>query len=240
MSYSLFISDLHLSVNHAHSSKAFQHFISTLTSEVEALYILGDLFEYWAGDDDLDTPFHTEVINALHGLSTQGINIYLMHGNRDFLMGEKLAHAAGATMLDDPVLLDLHGTPTLLSHGDMLCTDDIEYQKFRIMIRSEKFQEKFLAQPLVERKAYIEQLRQQSIAAKQSKATDMMDVNDEAVAALLREYDYPRLIHGHTHRPNRHEHIVDDHLCERWVLSDWDQEPTALRCDATSCSSITI
>ncbi len=163
-----------------------------------------------------------------------------MHGNRDFLMGEKLAHAAGATMLDDPVLLDLHGTPTLLSHGDMLCTDDIEYQKFRIMIRSEKFQEKFLAQPLVERKAYIEQLRQQSIAAKQSKATDMMDVNDEAVAALLREYDYPRLIHGHTHRPNRHEHIVDDHLCERWVLSDWDQEPTALRCDATSCSSITI
>jgi len=240
MSFTLFISDLHLSTDHAHSSKAFQQFVSTLTPEVEALYILGDLFEYWAGDDDRDTPFHTEVIGALHGLSAHGINIYLMHGNRDFLMGEELAQAAGATLLDDPVLLDLYGTPTLLSHGDTLCTDDIEYQKFRTMVRSTKFQDEFLAQPLVERKAYIEQLRQQSNDAKQSKASEIMDVNDEAVASLLRKYNYPRLIHGHTHRPNRHEHMVDDHLCVRWVLSDWDQQPTALRCDAAGCTTITI
>jgi len=240
MSYSLFISDLHLSTDHAHSSKAFQRLISKLTAEVEALYILGDLFEYWAGDDDLDTSFHTEVVNALHGLSARGINLYLMHGNRDFLMGNKLIQAAGATLLSDPTLLNLYGTPTLLSHGDTLCTDDIEYQEFRTMIRSKKFQGKFLAQPLVERKAYIEQLRQQSKAAKQSKANEIMDVNDEAVATLLREYNYPRLIHGHTHRPDQHEHMVDNHLCERWVLSDWDQQPIALRCDATGCSTINV
>ncbi|MDX8386016.1 MAG: UDP-2,3-diacylglucosamine diphosphatase [Gallionella sp.] len=240
MSYSLFISDLHLSTDHAHSSEAFRRFTSTLAPEVEALYILGDLFEYWAGDDDLDALFHTDVINALHGLSASGINLYLMHGNRDFLMGEKLAQAAGATLLNDPVLLDLYGTPTLLTHGDTLCTDDIEYQQFRTMVRSKKFQEEFLAQSLAERKAYIEQLRRQSNAAKQSKASEIMDVNDEAVATLLRDYNYPRLIHGHTHRPNRHEHRVDNHLCERWVLSDWDQHPTALRCDATGCSTIPV
>jgi len=240
MSYSLFISDLHLSADHAHSRKIFQHFINTLTPEVEALYILGDLFEYWAGDDDLDAPFHTEIINNLHGLSARGTNLYLMHGNRDLLMGEDLAQAASATLINDPVLLDLYGTPTLLSHGDTLCTDDIEYQKFRTMVHSKKFQEEFLAQPLVERKTYIEKLRRQSDAAKQNKASEIMDVNDEAVATLLRDYNYPRLIHGHTHRPNRHEHMVDNHLCERWVLSDWDQQPTALRCDATGCRTITV
>ncbi len=240
MPYSLFISDLHLSTDHAHSIKAFQRFISTLTAEVEALYILGDLFEYWAGDDDMDTPFHKQIVNTLCKASTLGIKVYLMHGNRDFLMGETLADAAGATMLDDPVLLDLYGTPTLISHGDTLCTDDIEYQKFRTMVRSNKFQDEFLSKPLAERKAYIEQLRQESNVAKQSKASEIMDVNDEAVATLLREHNYPRLIHGHTHRPNRHEHRLDNHLCERWVLSDWDREPTALRCDATGCHTITV
>jgi UDP-2,3-diacylglucosamine hydrolase len=240
MPHTLFISDLHLSADHPHSIAAFRRFISTLAPQAEALYILGDLFEYWAGDDDRHDPFHAQVISALHDLAAHGISIYLMHGNRDLLMGAVFARAAGATLLDDPALLDLYGTPTLLSHGDKLCTDDVEYQRFRAQVHDAAFQESFLAQPLAARKAYIEQLRQHSTAAKQGKDSAIMDVNDEAVAALLREYRYPRLIHGHTHRPRRHEHVVDGHDCERWVLSDWDQDAAALRCDAQGCRTISF
>lgn len=238
MPHTLFISDLHLSADHPHSIAAFQRFVATLAPQAEALYILGDLFEYWAGDDDRHDPFHAQVITALHGLAAHGVRIYLMQGNRDLLMGDALAQAAGATLLDDPTLLDLHGTPTLITHGDRLCTDDVEYQQFRARVRDAEFQKNFLAQPLAARKAYIEQLRQHSNTAKQRKASAIMDVNDDAVAALLREYRYPRLIHGHTHRPKRHEHVVDAHRCERWVLSDWDQRTSALRCDARGCQAV--
>lgn len=240
MPHTLFISDLHLSHDHPHSSAAFRRFVATLAMQAEAVYILGDLFEYWAGDDDRHDPFHAGVVAALNGLATAGIRIYLMHGNRDLLIGEELARAAGAALLDDPTLLDLYGTPTLLSHGDKLCTDDVEYQKFRAQVHDADFQKNFLAQPLAARKAYIEQLRRQSTAAKQDKDSAIMDVSDAAVAALLREYHYPRLIHGHTHRPRRHEHTVDGHRCERWVLSDWDQQATALRCDAQGCRAVSF
>jgi UDP-2,3-diacylglucosamine hydrolase len=240
MPHTLFISDLHLSADHPHSMAAFQRFMATLAPQTEALYILGDLFEYWAGDDDMHDPFHAVVIDALHDLAMHGIKIYLMHGNRDLLMGETFAKACHANLLSDPTLLDLYGTATLVSHGDKLCTDDVEYQQFRAQVHSLDFQRNFLAQPLAERKAYIELLRKQSTAAKQSKDAAIMDVNDAAVAALLREYHYPRLIHGHTHRPKRHEHSVDGNMCERWVLSDWDQKPSALRCDAQGCSVVEI
>jgi UDP-2,3-diacylglucosamine hydrolase len=155
-------------------------------------------------------------------------------------MGIELAQACKATLLDDPAQLDLYGTPTLLSHGDTLCTDDIEYQNFRTQVRDETFQKNFLAQPLAARKAHIEQLRQRSTLAKQHKDSVIMDVNDDAVTALLRTYHYPRLIHGHTHRPNRHEHNVDGRNCERWVLGDWYQQGSALRCDAQGCRSISF
>ncbi len=240
MSHTLFISDLHLSADHPNSMAAFQRFITTIAPQAEALYILGDLFEYWAGDDDRDDPFHARIINALHDLAAQGVKIYLMHGNRDLLMGDALAQAAGTTLLDDPTLLDLYGTPTLVSHGDKLCTDDIEYQQFRAQVHDAEFQKDFLAKPLAARKAYIEQLRQKSTIAKTSKDSAIMDVSDDAVADLLREYGYPRLIHGHTHRPNRHEHVVNGHRCERWVLSDWDQQALALRCDARGCRVISF
>jgi UDP-2,3-diacylglucosamine hydrolase len=240
MSHTLFISDLHLSADHPHSMAAFQRFIASFALKADALYILGDLFEYWAGDDDRSDFFNAKVVDALHDVTKQGVKIYLMHGNRDLLMGDTLAQAAGATMLDDPTLLDLYGTPTLISHGDKLCTDDVEYQKFRVQVHDSTFQKNFLAQPLAERKAYIEQLREQSNAAKQSKDSAIMDVNDAAVAAMLREYRYPRLIHGHTHRPKRHEHMVDGHCCERWVLSDWDQQASALCCDAQGCRAISF
>jgi UDP-2,3-diacylglucosamine hydrolase len=240
MPHTLFISDLHLSADHPHSMAAFQRFMATLAPKSEALYILGDLFEYWAGDDDMHDPFHARVIDALHDLALRGIKIYLMHGNRDLLMRDAFAQACHARLLSDPTLLDMYGMSTLISHGDKLCTDDVEYQRFRAQVHSPDFQRNFLAQPLAERKAYIELLRKQSTAAKQSKDAAIMDVNDAAVAALLREYHYPRLIHGHTHRPKRHEHSVDGNKCERWVLSDWDQKPSALRCDAKGCSVVEI
>lgn len=246
MPHSLFISDLHLSADQPHSMAAFRRFIAGLAPQAcpepsrraEALYILGDLFDYWAGDDDLEDEFYAQVVAALRGLAQHGTQVYLLHGNRDLLMGETLANACHATLLNDPALVDLYGTPTLLSHGDMLCTHDAEYQRYRAQVHDADFQRQFLAKPLAERKAYIAQLRERSIAEKQSKDSAIMDVDDNAVAALLREHGYPRLIHGHTHRPDRHEHRVDGHVCERWVLGDWHQQGSALRCDAQGCRSI--
>ena len=231
MTHTLFISDLHLSADHPHSTAAFDKFIETLARQAEALYVLGDLFEYWAGDDDLHDPYHQHVIDAFRSL--KDTRVYLMHGNRDLLMGEELAHTCNATLLPDPTLIDLYGSPTLISHGDALCTDDLEYQKFRNLVHSIDFKQEFLAKSLSERKAYIEQLRHHSETEKKTKNMSIMDVNSEAVAALLREFHYPRLIHGHTHRPARHEHLIEGHLCERWVLSDWDSQILALRCDTS-------
>ena len=232
MPHSLFISDLHLSASQPHSMAAFRRFIAGLAPQAEALYILGDLFDYWAGDDDLEDEFHAQVIAALRGLARHGTQVYLLRGNRDLLMGDALANACHATLLSDPALIDLYGTPTLLSHGDTLCTGDTEYQRYRSQVHDADFQRQFLAKPLAERKAYIAQLRSRSMVEKQSKDSAIMDVDDDAVAALLREHGYPRLIHGHTHRPDRHEHLVDGHICERWVLGDWSDKANALRCDS--------
>lgn len=238
MSHTLFISDLHLSAAHAGSMAAFQRFITEVAPQAEVLYILGDLFEYWAGDDDLQDEFHARVIAVLSGLARHGTLVYLLHGNRDLLIGEVLANACQAKVLQDPTLLDLYGTPTLLSHGDILCADDVEYQRYRAQVHDAAFQQQFLARPLTERKAYIAQLRARSTLEKQIKNSAIMDVSDSAVAALLRAYRYPRLIHGHTHRPDRHEHIVDGHRCERWVLGDWHQQGSALRCDEQGCRAL--
>ena len=235
MPHSLFISDLHLCAEHPHSLQAFLDFIQHRVPKAEALYILGDLFEYWAGDDDLGDPFHQRVIHALQTLSRGGTRVYLMHGNRDLLMGRSLEQASGATLLPDPTLLELYGTPTLLTHGDTLCTDDVAYQTYRSQVHDPAWQQQFLAQPLAQRKAFIEQLRARSESEKQTKSSDIMDVNDDAVARLLRAHNYPRLIHGHTHRTRRHLHTVDGHHCERWVLGDWDTTGNALRCDGSGC-----
>ena len=233
MPHSLFISDLHLSHDHPHSTEMFLRFAADIAPAAEALYILGDLFEYWAGDDDAGDPFHLRITGTLRQLDAQGTRIFIMHGNRDFLMDEELGAACHATLLDDPTLLDLYDTPTLLTHGDALCTGDTEYQRFRSLVRSSDWQAQFLAQPLARRKAQIEQLRMQSRNEKSLKTMDIMDVNVAAVEDLLRQYHYPRLIHGHTHRPAKHLHQPDGHLCERWVLGDWDSGKAAiLRCDA--------
>ncbi|MBI5889377.1 MAG: UDP-2,3-diacylglucosamine diphosphatase [Nitrosomonadales bacterium] len=231
MSHSLFISDLHLSTAHPRSTELFLRFAADTAPKAEALFILGDLFEYWAGDDDLDDPFHLRICDTLRNLDAHGTRIFIMHGNRDFLMDEELGSACNATLLDDPTMIDLYGTPTLLTHGDTLCTDDTEYQRFRAQVRNDAWQAQFMAQPLAQRKAQIEQLRMQSESQKRSKEMALMDVNMEAVNELLRQNNYPRLIHGHTHRPARHLHHVDGHTCKRWVLGDWDNQANALHCD---------
>jgi UDP-2,3-diacylglucosamine hydrolase len=238
MPHSLFISDLHLSEAHPQTSAQFLKFLSDIAPQAEALYILGDLFEYWAGDDDLDSPFHRSICSAMAALAAHGTRLYLMHGNRDFLMERALADACHAILLPDPTLIDLYGTPTLLSHGDALCTDDSAYQQFRAMVRSNDWRTAFLARPLAQRKAQIEQLRRQSEDSKRSKSAEIMDVNAQAVHQLLRDHNYPRLIHGHTHRPARHVLHLDNHTCERWVLGDWDTRANALRVDSEQISAL--
>ena len=218
----------------------FLNFMQHIAPQAEALYILGDLFEYWAGDDDRDSPFHRQITDALRTLAGNGTRINLMHGNRDLLMGQELAQASAATLLPDPVLLDLYGTPTLLTHGDLLCTDDTAYQKYRKQVHEPSWQRQFLAQPLSQRKDFIGQLRAHSENEKKYKADEIMDVNADAVASLLRAHRYPRMIHGHTHRLKRHLHSVDGHSCERWVLGDWHESGNALRCDASGCKWETL
>lgn len=236
--HSLFISDLHLCSTRPAITRQFVDFLQTSAAGAEALYILGDLFEYWAGDDDLSDVRHQEIIGALNQLASSGTRLFFMHGNRDFLLAEGFARATNATLLSDPTLLTLYGRQALLSHGDILCTDDTEYQAFRHQVREPAWQRQFLAQPLADRKAQIEVLRQRSEQEKSRKAESIMDVNQAAVHALLREHNYPELlIHGHTHRPAKHVVQVDGHVCERWVLGDWYEQGSCLRCDASGCSS---
>jgi len=240
MSHTLFISDLHLSEDQPHITQLFLNFTRNIASRADALYILGDLFEYWAGDDDRDTPFHQQIITAMREVSRLGTPLFIMHGNRDFLMDEQLARACNANILPDPAFIDLYGTPTLLTHGDALCTDDKEYQAFRKQVREPAWRSNFLAQPLAQRKAQIEQLRKMSEVQKQVKTQEIMDVNLTAVKEQFRSHHYPRMIHGHTHRLKHHLHEVDGKTCERWVLGDWHQTGNTLRCDASGCSFQTI
>jgi UDP-2,3-diacylglucosamine hydrolase len=237
---SLFISDLHLAAERPRIVEQFFSFAAGPAHGVDALYVLGDLFEYWVGDDDLDDPLNRSVAQAFTKLAANGTAVYFMHGNRDLLVGSEFAQRASARLLDDPSLIDLHGTPTLLMHGDTLCTDDVEYQKFRAYARNPQNQARFLAQPVAARHAEMEALRRRSESAKQDKTAEIMDVNPEAVEQALRRAGYPRLIHGHTHRPARHVHRIDGHECERWVLGDWYDTGSYLRCDASGCESITL
>lgn len=236
----LFIADLHLSSGRPAINAQFFAFLAGPAREAEALYILGDLFEYWAGDDDIDDPFNRSVVQALRALADAGVAVSLLRGNRDFLLGAEFARQAGATLLDDAVLIDLDGTPTLVMHGDTLCTDDHAYLEFRETVRHPQWIAKFLGQPLALRKAHIENLRQHSEQEKQRKSMDIMDANPAAVADVLRAHGYPRLIHGHTHRPARHTHVVDGRPCERWVLADWYERGSYLLCDAAGVRSITL
>jgi UDP-2,3-diacylglucosamine hydrolase len=240
MAHTLFISDLHLTAERPHITRQFLDFVEHVVPEAEALYILGDLFEYWVGDDDTEDPLNVAVATALARLSPRGTAVYLMHGNRDLLIGHAFAERCNASIIPDPTLIDLYGTRTLLMHGDTLCTDDIEYQKFRVYARSAKSQEQFLQQPLATRRQQMLNMRAQSEASKSNKAAEIMDVSLATVEKVMRDHNYPRLIHGHTHRPARHVHRSDGHETERWVLSDWYVNASYLHCDSARCTPMIL
>ena len=216
----LFISDLHLDDSRPAVVEGFERFLSRTAAGADALYILGDLFEYWVGDDGLAMPLPARAAEALSQLAVR-VPVYFMHGNRDFLVADRFAAASGAKLLADPTVVDLYGKPTLLMHGDTLCTGDVAYQKFRAQVRSPAWQSAVLAKPLAARIAMARQLRETSDAAKGEKGMEIMDVAPEAVEAAFRAHACDTLIHGHTHRPGRHEHVVDGRKCVRWVLPDW-------------------
>jgi UDP-2,3-diacylglucosamine hydrolase len=218
---SLFISDLHLTEERPAANEQFIDFLEGKARTADALYILGDFFEYWIGDDDLEQPFNAVMAGLLRGLTRDGVPVYLMHGNRDFLLGERFCSATGAQLLADPTVHEVEGVKTLLVHGDTLCTDDADYQNWRRIARSEEWQREFLSKSRTERRSMILGLREKSKAVVQAKPAEIMDVNEEAVAEALRRHGVSRLVHGHTHRPGRHELSVDGRRAERWVLPDW-------------------
>jgi UDP-2,3-diacylglucosamine hydrolase len=238
--HTLFVSDLHLSAERPHINRQFFDFTGRIAPGADALYVLGDLFDYWLGDDDLGDPFNAAVADALHALSASGVPIRLMHGNRDLLIGRAFAHRCGAELIEDPLIAELYGVRTLLMHGDTLCTDDLEYQRFRAYAHDSGNQSRFLARPLATRHEEMLDLRRRSEESKRAKAADIMDVSVRAVEQVLRQHGYPRLIHGHTHRPARHVHVVDGRTCERWVLNDWYERGGYLRCDADGCAALSL
>ena len=235
MHHTLFISDLHLSADTTEATDTLLRFLRETAAAADALYVLGDLFEYWIGDEGLDQPYATQIAQAFRALAERGVGVYFMHGNRDFLIGARFAQTSGMQLLPDPALVDLYGRPTLLMHGDTLCSDDHEYQKFRAMVRDPAWQQAFLGKPLDERVRMAREVRGKSERAKQVKDMAIMDVTPATVEDTLRAHHYARLIHGHTHRPARHQHKVDGRDCERWVLADWYHHGSCLLCDASGC-----
>ena len=227
----LFISDLHLDPARPDITGQALQFLRSEAREAEALYILGDLFEAWVGDDDPE-PEKRRVIAALRELTDGGLPCHFMHGNRDFLVGEGFAAESGCTLLPDPTVVELYGTPVILIHGDTLCTDDHEYQAFRSMVRNPDWQRAMLARPLAERIALARQLRETSAASMADKSMDIMDVNQGAVEAAMREHGVYTMLHGHTHRPAVHRFELDGHEAVRIVLGDWYTQGSVLSWDA--------
>ena len=223
----LFISDLHLDAARPHIVELFTRFIAADVRAAEALYILGDLFESWIGDDD-DSPLALQVAQSLYALKQSGVPVFFMHGNRDFLLGEAYAKRAGMTLLDDPTVIDFGGEPTLLMHGDTLCTDDAAYQDFRAVVRNPDWQKQFRARSLSERHAFAAQARAESVKHTAGAKPEIMDVNQAAVLAAMRKHGVRTLIHGHTHRPATHRFEFDGQVAERIVLGDWYEQSSVL------------
>ncbi len=228
----LFISDLHLNAGQPRTLARFLHFCVDEAPAHAELLILGDLFEYWIGDDTLDDPADTvsrAVAAALRKLTQHGVALYVMHGNRDLLLGAGFLRATGARLLSDPVIAEIQGRSVLLAHGDAWCTQDLEYQQFRASVRQEARQRQFLASPREARQAFMGAARAHSEAGKREKAMEIMDVTPAAIEEALRACGLRLLIHGHTHRPAVHRLLIDGEPAERWVLPDWDFDSTPPR-----------
>ena len=224
----LFISDLHLTEERPEIIALFRTFLREEATQADALYILGDLFEAWMGDDAV-LPSMQPVLDELSTLTKNGVPIFVMVGNRDFLLGEQFEKMTGCKLLPDPTVINLYGTDTLLMHGDTLCTDDVEYQAFRKQVRNPAWQSAVLAKTIDERIAMAREARAESKARTQEKSEDIMDVNAEAVNEAFREHSVIRLIHGHTHRPAIHQLTVGEKTVTRIVLGDWYDKSSVLR-----------
>jgi UDP-2,3-diacylglucosamine hydrolase len=226
---SLFASDLHLDSEAPWAIESFISFLRGPARQAEALYLLGDIFEVWVGDDDT-TPDNSRICGALRELTASGVATYAIHGNRDFLLGEEFSRRTGVKLLPDPVMVELHGVRTLLSHGDVFCTEDASYQQLRSIVRQPRWQRRFLSLPIEARRTLANAARAGSKAHTQRTIPTIMDVNPEAVTCALRATGARRLIHGHTHRPAIHPGVIDGMQTERVVLAPWYE--------AASCVSV--
>lgn len=224
----LLISDLHLDTSRPHVTRLFVDFVREEARHANALYILGDLFEAWIGDDAADSTAD-DVARALSELHAHGVPCFYIHGNRDFLLGDAYARRARITLLPDPSVIEIEGQPTLLMHGDTLCTDDAPYQAFRAQSHTPQWQREFLARPIAQRLAFAEQARAESQRYTRSVEDAITDVNAEAVSSALKHGGVRLLIHGHTHRPHRHSTRIDGTPAERIVLGDWYEHGSVLR-----------
>ena len=230
-----FVADLHLTDERPVATGRFFRFLDEDAAGADALYILGDLFEAWIGDDH-DERVARDTAQRLKALAAAGTPVYFMHGNRDFMLAGRYAALSGMTLLADPTRIDLYGVPTLLMHGDTLCTDDTAYQAFRRRVRHPLTLALLRHLPPGWRRRLARRARAGSESAKAGKAAAIMDVNADAVVRVLREQRICRLIHGHTHRPARHVHAVDGRDCERWVVPDWYARWGYVVCDAAGCA----
>ena len=221
----LFISDLHLQPAHPATSAAFFDFLERHARRAQQLYLLGDLFEYWAGDDDIDDPYHQQIITALRAVSDAGVAVYWIAGNRDFLVGARFAEAASVTLLPETWVAEIADLRVVILHGDAQCTEDIKYQEFRAMVRQPAWQQQFTAMPLAQRKAIIAGLRADSRKEQGNKSDEIMDVTPQAIADVFTQTGTDVMIHGHTHRPALH--VMDGK--RRYVLPDWEADATPPR-----------
>ena len=234
MSSTLFVSDLHLDASRPRITRLFLEVLDTRGRDADAVYILGDLFEIWPGDDD-DSALSHEVTEGLRACVASGTPVHLMHGNRDFLIGAQFAARTGCRLLDDPARIDLYGSPVLLMHGDILCTDDVEYQAFRAEVRDPRWQEAFLRESLPARRDTARELRAKSRASTREKPESIRDVNPDTVVRLMTDHGVQQLIHGHTHRPGIHEFEIAGKPARRMVLGDWYRQGSLLECTPQGC-----
>ncbi|MCX7083548.1 MAG: UDP-2,3-diacylglucosamine diphosphatase [Methylococcales bacterium] len=225
----LFISDLHLSLEKPEITRRFLDFLEKRATQASALYILGDLFDTWIGDDD-PTPPNFKIRNQFKQLTQSGTAVYFQPGNRDFLLGKRFCLDTGITLLDDYAVIELKGLTTLLTHGDLLCTDDLPYQAFRTISHTIEWQQNVLSKPLLIRLLAARWYRFRSFLHKRKKSQSIMDVNQETVIRVMQEHDCLRLIHGHTHRPNIHGFLINNHPAQRFVLSAWSKETGEVLC----------
>ena len=230
-----FVADLHLTDERPVATGRFFRFLDEEAAGADALYILGDLFEAWIGDDHDEQVAH-DTARRLKALADSGTPVYFMHGNRDFMLAARYAERSGMTLLADPTRIELYGVPTLLMHGDTLCTDDAAYQAFRRRVRHPLTLALLRLLPLAMRRRLARQARAGSESAKADKSAAIMDVNETEVLRVLREQQARRLIHGHTHRPAQHVHAVDGRDCERWVVPDWYARWGYVACDTAGCA----